>query len=378
MFAAVGAAAPYLPVYYRSLGLTLDAIGLLAAVAALSALAAAPAWGLLADRFHRSRLVLPAACIAAAACAAALGLTSAPVVAALFAVLYALTFAGIGPILDARALETVADDQHRYGRLRVWGSASFVISTIVVGALIQATNVRSMFIVVVGALAATAIVAVGLRSLGSGKTMPRLTGLEAVLRNRLVMSFVAAVLVVWSASTAINGFLSIYLVDIGASETLVGMAWALGAAVEIPIMIAFPMLARRAGVGRLVLVGAGLLLLRAVAISVVRDPVLVVLTMALHGGGFALVLVGGVTYVARHAPRGAAATAQGVLSGVVFGLGPAIGPGIGGAIARELDLPGLFVVAAFASLAGLVGLIWAVGLRSDPEISARSGADTWR
>ena len=44
-FAAVGAAAPYLPVYYQSLGLSLDAIGLLAAVAALCALIAAPARG---------------------------------------------------------------------------------------------------------------------------------------------------------------------------------------------------------------------------------------------------------------------------------------------------------------------------------------------
>lgn len=369
LFAAVGAAAPYLPVYYRSLGLSLDAIGLLVAVSALCALVAAPAWGLIADRFHGNRLVLPLASALAAGCATALGLATEPATAAVVAVLYALAFAGIGPLLDARALETVPEDQHRYGRLRVWGSASFVVSSIVTGILIQATVLRSLFGVLVGALLAMSVVALGLRTMPVKHGPSRAGGLEAVLRNRPLMSFVIAVLVAWSASTAINAFLSIYMVDIGASESLIGLAWALGAVVEIPLMIAFPLLARRFGVERLVLVGAVLLLLRGVTIAVVQDPLLVALTMALHGGGFALLLVGGVTYVARHAPRGAAATAQGVLSGVVFGLAQALGPGIGGLLTRTVELPGLFTVATVASALAVVGLTLAFGLR--PRLPTR-------
>ena len=74
------------------------------------------------------------------------------------------------------------------------------------------------------------------------------------------------------------------------------------------LMVAFPRLAARVGVEALVVLGAAFLLLRALALLVVHDPVLVALTMTMHGAGFALLLVGGVTYVARHAPVGAAAT----------------------------------------------------------------------
>ncbi len=49
-FVAVGAAFPYLPVHYRALGLSLDTIGLLAAISAVTQLLAAPAWGAVADR----------------------------------------------------------------------------------------------------------------------------------------------------------------------------------------------------------------------------------------------------------------------------------------------------------------------------------------
>ena len=141
-FAAVGAAAPYLPVYYQSLGLSLDVIGLLAAAAALCALVAAPAWGLLADQVAGSRLVLVAAAGAATVCAIGLGLASAPALVAVIAVLYALSFAGIAPVLDAYALDQVADNQHRYARFRVWGSASFVVATVAVGLLIQQIGCR--------------------------------------------------------------------------------------------------------------------------------------------------------------------------------------------------------------------------------------------
>ena len=363
MFVAVGAAAPYLPIYYQSLGLRLDAIGLLAGVAALCGLVAAPAWGVVADRFQGTRLVLPVACLLTAASAAALGLATSPAVAALIAVLYALAFAGVGPLLDARALETVAEDQHRYGRLRVWGSIAFVISAIGVGALIQAVELRAMFFVLVGALLLTAVAALGLRAAPLGGQLDRFAGLSAVVRNRPLMTFVVAVLATWSASTAINAFLSIYMADIGASETIIGGAWALGAIVEIPLMVAFPWLARRAGVERLLLLGAGFLLVRAVTIALFVDPLAVTLTMAVHGAGFALLLVGGVTYVARHAPPSASATAQGVLSGVVFGLAQALGPGIAGVVAGSLGLRSMFVVAAAASALAVVALAVALGLR---------------
>jgi PPP family 3-phenylpropionic acid transporter len=363
LYAAVGAMFPYLPVYYQSLGLRLDLIGLLGALSAAAALIGAPLWGAAADRFASSRVVMPAAAVGAAVAAAVVGMVVGPLPLALAASALAFMMSGVAPILDARALETVVEDRNRYGRLRVWGSASFIVSVVLVGWLIQWTDIHAMFFVLVATLAATALVGLGLRSRNLVSPLPHLSGLALVLRSPLLRRFLLAILLVWISSTAINAFLSIHLVAIGAPESLVGASWAIGAAVEIPLMLAYPWLGARIGLERLVLIGALAFLLRAVALILLRDPVLATLTMALHGAGFALLLVGGVAYVSRHAPDGTAATAQGVLGATVFGLAAIIGPGIGGAVAELLDMAGMHVVAGLGSGLALLALAWT--LRGD-------------
>jgi PPP family 3-phenylpropionic acid transporter len=162
----------------------------------------------------------------------------------------------------------------------------------------------------------------------------------------------------------VNAFFSIYLVSLDAPAGLVGSAWALGAIVEVPLMIAFPALAQRFGVSRLVVVGAGFLLLRGIVVVLSADPLIVVGSFALHGAGYALLLVGGVTYVAAQSPRGSAATAQGVLAGVVTGLAQAIGPGVAGVIAGATSIHTMFIVAAVASTLGVVAVAFAVATRA--------------
>jgi MFS family permease len=66
----------------------------------------------------------------------------------------------------------------------------------------------------------------------------------------------------------------------------------------------------------------------------------------INGIAFALFLVGGVTYVSRHAPPAIAATVQGVFQGVGIGLAQLLGAGVGGAIAGQVGLSGMYLVAA--------------------------------
>ena len=119
-------------------------------------------------------------------------------------------------------------------------------------------------------------------------------------------------------------------------------------------MWAYPALAARFGARRLLVAGAGAFALRAVALPLLTDPVAASLTMLVHGAGFALLLVGGVTYVSRHAPPGAAATAQGLLTAVVYSLSMIVGPGLGGLAAGAWGLPVMFGISAAIGVGVLV------------------------
>ena len=230
LFGAIGASFPYLPVYYRSVGLSLGEIGLLGSLAAAVGLVGAPLWGTLADRYPTSRLILPLAATVAALAALGLALAREPVAIAGAVIAFSVALAGITPIIDARALETVRGDHDRFGRIRVWGSIGFVVVVWLTGFLIERAGIASLFTVYVPLLAVTAVVAIALR--GAGRTLPplpRLSGIGLVLRQPPLRGFLLAAFAVWSASMAINAFLSIHLLDIGAPGELVGSAWAIGA-----------------------------------------------------------------------------------------------------------------------------------------------------
>ena len=358
LYATIGALYPYIPIYYHSLGLGLGSIGLVAAVFSAAGMVGSPLWGAAADRFGRSRFVLliPAGLASGAFAVLALAHGLWAVAAAAAAASFAMS--GVSPVLDARALETIPDDRSRFGRLRVWGSISFIASALFVGWLTDRAGIGSLFIVLISALLLTGLVGLSLQSRSTEPILPRLGGLAAVLRSPVLVRFLAVALVVWSANSAINGFFSIHLVEIGAPQTLVGWAWAIGAAVEVPLMFSFSALARRFGLERLIVFGAALFVVRAAAVALVTDPVLATLTMAIHGAAFALVLIGCVAYVSRHAPTGAAAAAQGVLTATIMGLAMIIGPEIGGELSARLGLPGMFVAAGIAGAGGVIGLAW--------------------
>jgi PPP family 3-phenylpropionic acid transporter len=352
-FIAVGASFPYLPVHYRALGLDLGTIGLLAALSAGTQLLAAPAWGALADAFRNSRLTLPAASLVATAGALALALAREPITVTAAVVVLSLGLAGIGPVLDARTVELLGPDRERYGRVRAWGSVSFVVSAALCGPLLDAGGTRALFFVYVPCLALTALIALSVPRRAARRHASLRVGASQLIRQPRMGRFLVGTLMVWAALAAVNGFYSIQIVALGGGDSLVGLAWVVGALVEIPIMWSFPRLAARFGAGRLLVAGGVLFAARDFMAALVPNGFALVAIAPLEGAAFGLFFVGGVGFVAARAPAGLAGTAQGIFSATT-GLATILGTGAAGVVATALTIPGLF------ALSGAVGVLAAL------------------
>ena len=351
-FTALGASFPYLPVFYRELGLGLAEIGLLTGIQAAIQLLLAPVWGGLADRFPRTRLTLPlAAAVATVGASILFRATDFGVALAGSVVLYG-GLSGIGPTLDARTLETLGEARRsRYGEVRAFGSLAFVVSTLAVGFLLDEDGARSLFWVYVPFLIGTVIVTATIPRRGSTRSANVFRGATRFLVDRGVALFFTGFIVVWAALAATNAFYSIQVVALGGSPGLVGITWAFGAAIEVPYMYAFPRIAARAGTERLVVLGSIAFAIRALLGALVTDPLALVVISPLEGLGFASVFVGGVTVVAARAPAGLGGTAQGFFAASA-GLATIIGSIFGGAIASVLGIAGLFAVCGVTGLVG--------------------------
>ena len=354
-FAAVGAAFPYLPVFYHDLGLNLDAIGAISAAQAATQLITAPLWGGLADRFPRSRLTLPAAAVFASFGAVILVMAQDLLGAIVGGVILFAGLAGTGPVLDARSLEILGANRERYGQVRAWGSVSFVVSATLVGILLDREGPRSIFAIYLPALLLTAAVTSTLPRRGTGRSASILRGAGELLRAPGIAVFLCGVFLVWTSLSGLNAFYSIQIVALGGGATLVGLAWAVGAIVEVPIMFSFGRLSRRFGTERLLILGTFTFAIRAILAAQAQDPIALVAVSVLEGLSFACFFVGGVTYIAGLAPTGLAGTAQGMFAAAA-GLATIIGSGLGGVIAGWLSIPGLFAVCAAAHL-GAAGVV---------------------
>ena len=352
-FAAIGAAFPYLPVYYREIGLGFERIGLLTAIQAMTQLAMAPVWGGLADRYPRTRLTLPLAALVASAGAAILFRAGAFEIVLVGSVVLYAGLAGIGPSLDARTLETLGPDRRdRYGQVRAFGSLAFVVATWGVGLLLDAEGAISLFWVYIPFLLATAAVTSTIpRRPGLTRSVSLWRGARHVVSAPGMAGFFGGFLLVWSALAAANAFYSIQVVALGGTTSMVGLIWAVASIIEVPIMYGFPRLARRFRTEDLLVLGAIGFAVRAALSGLARDPAWLIAIAPLEGISFAFVFVGGVTLVASRAPAGIGGTAQGVFS-AFSGLATIIGSAGGGAIAAAFGIPGLFAVCAMVGLAG--------------------------
>jgi MFS family permease len=377
LFVGVAANAPYITLYYQSVGIPLGWIGALVAFTGATALVSGPVWGVIHDRFPRSIVLLPlAGCLAALGCYGLFRLGSTPLLP-VFAAMFAVGMSGMFPMIDVRVLELAGSDRTRYGLVRACGSATFIVFAPFIGLLTNAQGYGVIFLVLIptmllGSLVATTVP--GRSNILRAPSMLRAPG--RVLRHRPIALFMLGSLVCWTAIYSQTGFFSIYLKSLGAPAGQVGIAWSIAAILEVPTMLFYPWLARRFGVERLIMVGVGIAVARQVANVVFTEPSILLACSILQGLAFALLLIGGVTFVSRQAPKGAAATAQGLLSAVTV-LASIIGSGAGGQIAGIITIRGLYVVSVGLGLLGIAMISAAVlpgALRGRPAGPVAVGA----
>jgi len=366
MFAAVGAQAPYFVLYYQQRGFDLGTIGPILSVSALAGLVAAPGWGALSDRFGGAPQVILAPMLLALAGVAALWTSSdlGPVVLSVATI--AVGMAGLAPIIEARGLETSGSDRAGYGPLRAFGSLSFIVAAGLFGIGVDRWGAQAALVAFAGAVGVTGLIGLTLepasRRLDRESIVvtarPGLRDMARLPRIPALGLFLLGAALAW---TCVSGVVSLYALRfsaVGAPATYVGAAAMAGAVAEIPLMLRFSRLAARVGSERLIVGGVVVLALRAFLAGVVSSPILLVLIAGIGGIGFALTLVGGVTFVSRLAPPELQATAQGVFQGMTTSVGAIAAGGLAAVLAAPLGLGGLFVFLSLVCLvaAGIVAV----------------------
>jgi PPP family 3-phenylpropionic acid transporter len=358
-FAAFGMFMPYIGLYYRQVGLDLAQIGLLVALPGLLQILATPVWGMLADALRIHRVLLPLAVAGTLVPVLLIGRTASFELLLVLVAVLAIFTAPVTALADSATLGMLGADRSRYGGQRVWGAVGWGLSTLSAGALVERLGLPIMFpsYLLIGALAA------GVAMFLPRASVPRVdlrAAAGTLIRDPRWARFLGCIFLIGCCNSAINGFLALYLQDLGASGERIGLAIAVASVSELPVMALAPAVLRRWGAPPLLICAGLLYAVRTAAYAVAPNLGWALAAQILHGPCFAALWTGGVDQAHRLAPTGLEVTAQSLFGTLFFGVATAIASSVGGQIYRDLGYGALFGASSVAALLG--ALILAVGL----------------
>ncbi len=353
LFAGNGIFFTYINVYYRSIGLSGVQIGLINTLAPLIGIFGSTLWGLLSDRFGRTRLLLGIA--AAGAAIGALGISAVQTfiwILPLAAVssLFANT---LGPLVDSVNFAALGEQRERYSRQRIFGTVGFILTSSTVGLLFERTGLRFMFILYPLTLGLFILMLSGLKAQSVHLNRSLFSGVQAFLRQPAWVVFTLSVIVQFIGNNGFINFLSITLYEMGASDWLVGFAWSAAAISELPVMFFGAWMIRRWGASRLVPVAMAFYLLRIFLYAVMPNPAWALGVNLLHSVTYGVFWIAGVTYAYELAPAEYKATSQGLFVASI-NLAAVIGSPLSGWLYDNVGRSGMFLTQVGFSFAALV------------------------
>lgn len=360
-FGGVGALTPFLTLYYRQLGFSGLQIGLLAATLPLGTALLAPLLGALTDATGGHRLALRLALVSSGGIVLALTQAQDFWASLLLIALLAVAIAPVPSLLDSYGLTIGEATGVPYGRLRVWGSVGYTIAVWTVGWAMGGRVTRA-FLLTYGACMLLALLATaGLPPQRRDAAGPQWQGLGDLWRDRPLLALLLVTFLMTASASMMYNFLGIHLAALGGSARLLGLAFALNALSELPVLAFGSRLLARFGSRRLIVVALVVYAVRLLLYSLLTVPAWVLPIQLLHGPTYGAFLLASVTLAHTLAGKERAATAQGLLTAMSFGFGSLAGSLVGGALFDLLGTVLLFRVAAGGMLVAL--LVFLLGPR---------------
>jgi PPP family 3-phenylpropionic acid transporter len=357
-YAAQGAYIPFLSVFFARHDLLGSEIGLLGAVGPLMALLVAPGLLALADRLGW-RVRLLTLCLAATALI--LLLMALPDSFAGFLVVMTLLSLAGSPILsisDGLVARMAVRRGLAFGKMRLWGSLSWAIASVIGGALWQEVGFFLMFPVASLLLLAAIPFARLLEEdrIVESHARPRLKVVIADVRIRVVL---IATFLLGLAMSVTMVFAPVYLDKVGGGQFLVGLFFAVLAVTELPVMHWSDAILKRLGGPLTLILSYALFGSAYLGLSLITSPVLLLGVGVIHGLGFGLFLPTTVRLVADWGPPEWSSTSQGIMNAGLWGLAPLLAGPLGGIVYDSLGPAAVFLFCVGAALLAALVMVMA-------------------
>jgi len=355
LFWFAAATGTFLTVFLQKNGFQPAQVGVINAINSAVTICVTPLWGMLADKIRSNRKIFIFCIIVGASLWAFVPATARIVVGPILLMQILIPLSACfrnpaGSLMDAYVVQRCAREDVPYGNVRLWGSISFAVMAISLGAILPRTGVEITFYVYGFSYLPLIFIMLRMKDAPSGGPARKKVPLREMQFGRLFKNYYFVTYMIFAVfmNLPMNTMMTFlpYLIEmVGGDSAQLGIVAGYKALLEIPILLLMKPLRRRFPLSVAIILAG---VLYAVEFSLyfrASSLTHILLIHTLHGiaGGF--MIGAGANYVFTLAPEGLNSTAH-TVSGAMGSAASIIGNLLGGALITVIGVRSFYLVGA--------------------------------
>lgn len=359
VFAVLGVYMQFFPVWlHDARGLDEATVTLVLSGQIWSRTVAGPLWAQHVDRSGDARRTLAWLCALSMLVALAYAAASGTAVLFCCSVAFGLVYPPMHSILDSLAVESAHRCGFSFPRVRLFGSASFLVAIAAVGALLPHIDNRSLVWILAGGMALSLLAAAGLPTFERPHPLPASgVPIRLLLSQWRFVGFLLAAGLIQGSHSAYYSLSTLHWRRHGVEETTAALLWGEGIVAEIVLFFFIRDRAERLRPTTLMLLGAGGAIARWLLLASTTAVPLLAAGNWLHGVSFGCTFLGSLRFIRIRVAPGHQATAQGLLGAASSGVLMAVATLLAGQFYAHSGAGAFVAMAVLALLGGLLALL---------------------
>ena len=356
IFFVIGIMLPFWPLWMQSRGLSPEDIGVVMGIGMLMKVAANPVIAGYADRTGTRRgplIVLSVfATMAFSTFWPAHGFW--PIMAVTMA--FFLFWSPLMPLTETLTMHFGAAGKLDYGRVRLWGSLTFIIAAWGGGWLLTGRSADLIYWTILGGAVAVVISAVLLPNtrLTASESRNSFAPIRRVLIDPTFLWFLLATGLIQTSHIIYYAFGTIHWQNVGHSKAVIGWLWAEGVIAEILLFMWGDKIVKRVGAARLIALAGLAALIRWCGTGLTDALPALSLLQLLHGATFGAAHLGAIHFIAQRMDSAVSATSQSVYAAAVSGIGFSLASLVSGHVYATHGGAAYLPMAVMAGLGGVI------------------------
>ncbi|GIP31596.1 MFS transporter [Paenibacillus sp. J2TS4] len=363
IYATIAILFTFLPLYFKEMGLETIQIGMIMAGGPFISIIANPFWGYWSDRLQNIRRILVIMLLGNLIVIQAVFHWSGSGILVPAMIVFFFFQSPLFSQSNSLILNAIEGTSYRFGAFRLWGSLGWAVSAVAAGWLLQGIGLDRLGPVYSLLLICSLAFTFGLPR-GNATAIGQIPnkGYRALFANKYFIAFLLLGVLISIPNSINSTFVSLYIAELGGTESMIGWSAFLSAAFEAPVFLLLDRYLKRNPVTMIACLVLVCLLfaIRWFLMSAVTGAGQIVLTQILHCVSFGSYYYIGTQLTAQMVPRELRATGQAAYALTWAGVSGIVAGVVGGWLFSAVGPRTMYGIGAGISLLGMIGfaILW--------------------